>query len=174
MSPDIHAPAVPAATHASEHWRERDQIIEVIAIFKFIKAAGLIAIDFGVIKLLQPATADRIQAWILALSDSAQHPLVQRLLVQVLSYSPRRIQAVGVVALVFATLYIIEGIGLWHQSRWAEYLTITATSLFIPLEVYELIERVTVPRAGALIINLVAVAYLVYRLRHPTERIKLF
>ncbi len=75
---------------------------------------------------------------------------------------------------MFATLYIIEGIGLWHQSRWAEYLTITATSLFIPLEVYELVERVTVPRVGALIINLTAVAYLVYRLRHPTERIKLF
>ncbi|MEO8193770.1 MAG: DUF2127 domain-containing protein [Gemmatimonadales bacterium] len=173
MRPDIHAPAIPARTHATEHWRERDHVIELIAIFKFVKAAGLIAIDFGVIKLLQPATADRIQSWILALSTSAEHPTVQALLVRLMSYSPRRMQAVGVAALLYATLYIIEGIGLWHQSKWAEYLTITMTSLFIPLEIYELYRKVTVPRAGALIINLAAVAYLAYRLRHPDERVRL-
>ena len=47
MKATLHAPAVPARTHKNENWRERDQMIEIIAIFKFVKAAGLIAIDFG-------------------------------------------------------------------------------------------------------------------------------
>jgi hypothetical protein len=37
-----------------------------------------------------------------------------------------------------------------------------ATSVFLPLEVYELTERITWLRVSALIVNLAAVAYLVY------------
>lgn len=173
MRPDIHAPAVPARTHAKESWRERDQVIEIMAIYKFVKAAGLIGIDAGFVKLLQPATAERVQSWILALSNSAAHPVLQKYLVMLMNLSPRRMQALGVVALLYAMLYVIEGIGLWHQSKWAEYLTIIATATFIPLEVYELYRRLTFPRAGALLVNVVVVIYLIYRLRHPNERIRL-
>lgn len=173
MKPQIHARATPARTHAKEPWRERDQLIEIIAIFKFVKVAGLLAISFGIINLLQPRTAQRLQSWILALSDSAAHPHILKALVMVSTYNPRHIQALGVVALFYATLYMIEGIGLWHQSRWAEYLTIVATGLFIPLEVYEIIRRVTVPRVAAFMVNLAAVAYLIYRLRHEEERVRI-
>ncbi len=53
-------------------------------------------------------------------------------------------------------------------------LTVIATSLLVPLEVYELIEKMTLPRAAALIINLGAVAYLVLRLRHSESKIHFF
>jgi uncharacterized membrane protein (DUF2068 family) len=173
MKPTIHAPQVPAPTHKQENWRERDQIIELIAIFKFVKVAGLLAISFGLIKLLDPHVGETLQSWVFALSDSATHPHVLDALVKVTSLSARQIQTFGVIALAYATLYMIEGIGLWHQSRWAEYLTIVATSLLIPLEVYEITRRVTVPRVTALVVNLAAVIYLVYRLRHEHERMRI-
>ena len=173
MHPTIHAPAVPARTHKNKNWRERDQLIEIIAIFKFVKAAGLIAIDFGLLKMLDPAVAERMQTWILALSESAAHPHVLRALVTITSYSPRHLQTLGVIALFYAMLYMIEGIGLWHQSRWAEYLTIAATSLFIPIEVYEIVRHTTAPKIIALIVNIGAVIYLVYRLRHENERVRI-
>jgi len=144
-----------------------------MAIYKFVKAAGLIAIDAGIIKMLNPATAERVQSWILALGDGAVHPTIHRWLTTAASLSPTRMRAIGVVALLYAMLFVIEGIGLWHQSKWAEWLTIIATSTFIPLEVYELNRRPTVPLAAALVVNLVVVAYLIYRLRHPEERVRL-
>ena len=170
MKPTIHAPAVPAKTHKQENWRERDQIIELIAIFKFVKVAGLLAISFGLIKLFDPAVGQKLQSWVFALSESAAHPHILRALTEVTSLSERQIQTLGVIALSYATLYRIEGIGLWHQSRWAEYLTIVATSLLIPLEIYEITRRVTMPRVTALLVNIAAVMYLVYRLRHENER----
>lgn len=173
MQPTIHAPAVPARTHKNENWRERDQMIEIIAIFKFVKVAGLLAIDFGLLKMLDPAIAQRMQSWILALSQGAAHPHILKALVTVTSYSPRRLQTLGVIALSYATLYMIEGIGLWHQSRWAEYLTIVATSLLIPLEIYEIVTHMTLPKIIALIVNIGAVIYLAYRLRHEDERIRI-
>ena len=54
---------------------------------------------------------------------------------------------------------------MWLLRRWGEYFAAIATSLFIPLEVYEIVERVTWLRVGALIINVGAVVYLVYRKR---------
>ncbi len=66
--------------------------------------------------------------------------------------------AVGLI--VYGGLQLTEGVGLWLLKRWGEYFAIVATSLFIPIEVYELTERVTWFRVGALIINLAAVAYI--------------
>jgi uncharacterized membrane protein (DUF2068 family) len=66
---------------------------------------------------------------------------------------------------VYGLLQLTEGTGLWLLRRWGEYFAAVATSVFIPLEVYELVERVTWLRVAALIINIAAVVYLVYRKR---------
>jgi uncharacterized membrane protein (DUF2068 family) len=173
MKPTLRAPSTPAPTHKNANWRERDQLIELIAIYKFVKVAGLLAIAFGIIKLLQPTTSQRVQDWILTLSNSETHPHILRALVTITSYSPQRMQTLGVVVLFYATLYMIEGIGLWHQSRWAEYLTIVATALFIPIEVYEITRKLSIPRVSALVVNIAAVAYLIYRLRHEEQRVRI-
>jgi uncharacterized membrane protein (DUF2068 family) len=161
--------------HIAEHnWRERDQLIEMIAIFKFLKAAGLIAIAFGAIKMLDPRTGDMVARWIDALSATSSHPFIQTYLIKLNNSSPRRIQEVGVGALLYATLFMIEGIGLWHEARWAEYLTVIATSTLVPVEIYEIVQRQTVPRIAALIVNLAAIAYLIWRIRHPERKINFF
>lgn len=68
---------------------------------------------------------------------------------------------VGFGLLVYGGLQLTEAIGLWLLKRWGEYFAAVATSLFIPLEVYELSEKFTWVRVGALIINVGAVVYLV-------------
>lgn len=68
--------------------------------------------------------------------------------------------------LATATAYcVVEGVeayGLWRERRWAEYLTAVATAGLLPLEIHELIKRVTVLRLGALIVNLAILAWLVW------------
>ena len=65
----------------------------------------------------------------------------------------------------YFVLELVEAIGLWHEKRWAEYLTAVATSGLLPLEIIELLRKVTVIRVGALIINLAIVIWLLYRKR---------
>jgi uncharacterized membrane protein (DUF2068 family) len=62
---------------------------------------------------------------------------------------------------VYGALQLIEATGLWLLKRWGEYFAAVATALFIPLEVYEITEKLTWVRIGALIINIAAVVYLV-------------
>lgn len=60
----------------------------------------------------------------------------------------------------YALIELIEAVGLWLLQRWGEYFAVVATSFGLPLEMYELTERVTAVRVGALVINLGLVVYL--------------
>lgn len=65
----------------------------------------------------------------------------------------------------YALIEFVEAAGLWSTKRWGEYFAVIATSVFLPLEIYELTEKVTVLRAGALLINLAAVIWLLWSKR---------
>ncbi|MCW2495713.1 DUF2127 domain-containing protein [Jatrophihabitans sp.] len=62
--------------------------------------------------------------------------------------------------LVYAALQIVEGVGLWSLKRWGEYVAVVGTTLFIPLEVYEVVDKLTWLKLVVLAINVAAVVYL--------------
>jgi uncharacterized membrane protein (DUF2068 family) len=66
------------------------------------------------------------------------------------------------VTLSYAAVFAIEGIGLWMQKRWAEWLTTIITASLIPLEVWELFFRPNFGKAAVLVANVAIVAYLVW------------
>lgn len=67
---------------------------------------------------------------------------------------------IGVAAAAYALLEGAEAVGLWFGRRWAEYLTFVATTLFVPYELYELADKITVIRVGAFAINFAILLYL--------------
>lgn len=67
---------------------------------------------------------------------------------------------VGVVLAAYALLEAVEAIGLWRGRRWAEYLTLVATSLLMIPEIYELTGRVTPTKVVAFVVNGSVVVYL--------------
>ena len=71
--------------------------------------------------------------------------------------------ALGVLA--YGVLELVEAIGLWFMKRWGEYVAVVGTSLFVPLEIHEIIAKVTWLRVGALVINLFAIAYILWTKR---------
>ena len=71
----------------------------------------------------------------------------------------------GFAILAFAVLEGVEGIGLWFQKRWAEYLTLIATAAFLPLEIWELTHKFTPFKLFAFVINVAIVAYLLWAKR---------
>ena len=71
----------------------------------------------------------------------------------------------AITSFVYMVLELVEAIGLWHEKRWAEYLTAIAIAGLLPFELIELSRRVTVIRVGALVINLLILFWLLYRKR---------
>ena len=158
-----------SATQDPPHHLRHDRGIEAIALFKMVKSAGLILIGLGALSLLSPSRAEEVREWLQDLTIRQGHSLVERALT-VLGASHTKITLVALASILYGVLFGIEGIGLWLEKRWAEWLTIIATGSLIPFELYELSRKLTWVRAGALVVNVVAVGYLVWRMRHPSAR----
>ena len=66
----------------------------------------------------------------------------------------------GSAAIAYGALELVEGVGLFLRKRWAEWLTVVATTLLIPLEVYELVRRPSLLKALGIAVNVLIVLYL--------------
>lgn len=77
-----------------------------------------------------------------------------------LNEAPGRLTLIAVLLAGYAVLEVIEGAGLWMMKRWGEYFAVIATSIFLPLEVRDLLKGITFTRGAAFAINIGAVLYL--------------
>jgi len=93
--------------------------------------------------------------------DSSPVRLIQQALTA--RHSTLLLVAFGVLA--YGILELAEGYGLWFKKRWGEYAAVVATSLFVPVEIHEIMVVVTWIRVSALVINLFAVAYILWTKR---------
>jgi uncharacterized membrane protein (DUF2068 family) len=68
----------------------------------------------------------------------------------------------GITAVVFAigVINCIEAVGLHYRQRWAEWLTVVATGVLIPFELYEVLESISALKVAILVLNTVVVYYL--------------
>ncbi len=82
-----------------------------------------------------------------------------------LSLQSGALRLVGAAVAVYALIEGTEAVGLWLQKRWAEYLTLVATSVFLPLEVYEIARSLSPLKAFAFVVNVAIVVYLLYAKR---------
>jgi uncharacterized membrane protein (DUF2068 family) len=141
----------------------RPRALTLIALLRMGKALFLVALAAGVRELMNPEFERKVHDWLLSL------PLVQRnrefahAAARATTASPHHLEVVAAAALAYAVLFALEGVGLWRRRVWAEYLTIAATTSFIPFEVYEIVRRFTLPRTIVLAGNVAIVAYLVVR-----------
>jgi uncharacterized membrane protein (DUF2068 family) len=147
-----------------------DPGLATIALFKFVKAALLAAGALAAWQLTNPQFHTALHAWADALPIGFSEHLVRRGLAFISGVPAYRWKQLEFVSMGYAGLLATEGVGLWRQYRWAEYLTILSTSWFMPFEMFELIKKPTPLRFMILIGNIVIVLYLVYHLRRRRAR----
>jgi uncharacterized membrane protein (DUF2068 family) len=73
---------------------------------------------------------------------------------------PSTLTLIGVALILYGALQLAEGIGLWSLKRWGEYVAVVGTTLFIPLEIYEIVDKPSWLKIAILLINIAAVLYL--------------
>lgn len=147
--------------------KKHDRFLQLIAVFKFLKAILFIVAALGAFGLMTHGIGDRAHEWGTALAFGSGQRIVRHVVMQILGLSRGKIVGLGIVALIYAALFMTEGIGLWRERRWAEYLTVIATGSLIPLEIYEIAHHVTPLRVATFIVNVAVVIYLIVRLRAP-------
>jgi uncharacterized membrane protein (DUF2068 family) len=77
-----------------------------------------------------------------------------------LAAKPSTLVLITLMLAAYAILQVVEGVGLWLLKRWGEYFAVVATSVFLPLEIYDLTRGITMTRVVTFTINVAAVVYL--------------
>jgi uncharacterized membrane protein (DUF2068 family) len=145
--------------------KERDWTIHIIAILKFLKGLILLIVGIKLLTLINRDVGEWAMDFVNRHGIDAENRFVHGILEKLAGVNRNQMMMMSGGAFVYSSLQLTEGIGLWMEKRWAEYLTVVATSLFVPLEIYEIFEKFTWVRVVILILNLAIVWYLATRLR---------
>lgn len=173
-SPKQYGPAALAPEVPRGRMLRDRTLMRVVAAERALRAIGLLGLAVLVLRfrdshdalqvaftqdlpLLKPL-ADQI-GW------NVNQSAIVRTVNEAFTLSPTVLTCLAALLAGYAVLQAAEAVGLWLVRRWGEYLAVVATSVFLPLEVYELSERVTVLRLLALVVNVVIVVWLVWSKR---------
>lgn len=141
----------------------RDVLIRLIALFKLVKALLLIAVGIGALSLRHHDGA--LAGWIHALVFDPHGKLFHEAVEKISGLDTRQLADIAIGSLVYAAVFLVEGVGLMLRRGWAEVLTAIITTSFIPLEIYELVKHGSWMKIGVVLVNALIVVYLVRRLR---------
>jgi uncharacterized membrane protein (DUF2068 family) len=139
-------------------------MIRLIAAFKLFKGVLLLAAGLGALRLLHSDVAAVAERWLDAFRVDPENRHIHGLLSHLANVDEKKLREFSLGTFFYSAVLLCEGTGLWLGKRWAEYFTILATGSFIPLEIYELHRRLTLPRFTLLLLNVAIVIYLIWHL----------
>jgi len=147
-----------------------DRGLMLIGGFKLIEGSLLAVFALGVLRIPLQDLVDVIEGWKSLLHSDANSEFLGGLLQKLSAVSETELKQISGVILIFAGIFLTQGIGLMMKKRWAEYLTVIATGLVIPLELYEMIKHFAVAKLILLAINVAIVWFLIWVLRRRSGR----
>ena len=136
----------------------------VIGAMKLSSALLLGAAGFGIFRLLNKDLGDALEHFVTRLHLDPENRLVHEAASKLGGIDQSHLKAIGAGTFFYSLLEGLEGVGLLLRRRWAEYLTVVATGLLLPLEVYEIARKPNALRVALLLVNLVILVYLIVKL----------
>ena len=160
----------PAHEPAFLQGARRVRYLKLIALFKIGKGALLLLLGVSLVFLnARTRWMDALSNWtadeILLEHSRAVDYLLHKLQVVLAGGTLR---ATGLLALFYAAVLFTEGIGVYLEQRWAEWLMIIATAALIPLEVRHIWHRPGLVGVFILLANCFIVWFL-YRVLKPDK-----
>lgn len=149
-------------------------IMRFLAIERFIRAVILIAAGYGIWKF--DGSRNSVQQAISSYLP-IMHELSQRMGIDLQQAAPMKLigEALGAKhstllwiaggVVLYGLIEFLEGVGLWSLQRWGEYVAVVGTSIFLPLEVFEMFHNFTWLKLAGFIVNVALVAWLVWSKR---------
>lgn len=132
----------------------------VIAVYKGLLALFFVALGVAALHLLNKDIDDVISQLGDYLRLNPESKFVNFLYDHSSMMSDPLLKRIGLLAFVYAAVSLAEGIGLYLEKAWAEYLTLGITASFLPWEIFEILHRATSVRIALLAVNIVIFVYL--------------
>jgi uncharacterized membrane protein (DUF2068 family) len=147
--------------------RHHNQWLILIAAYKLMQALLFVVIGVGALQLLHKDIGDLLTQLADHLRFNPESRFVNFVLDKASLLNDPLLRRIGVAAFSYAALGMAEGIGLYLEKVWAEYLTLAITASFLPWEIFEVFRKLTYFRVSLLVVNALV---LIYLLKLVTDR----
>ena len=150
-APDGHGPASSAPSVRRGKEVRSALILRIFAIERFLRALAFLGLAYGLWRFRSArqsisASFNRelpiLRELFSQLGYRIDHSKLVGLVQHALTLSTRSITLLAAGLAAYALVEIIEGTGLWLARRWGEYFAMVATSVGLPLEIYDLTRKV--------------------------------
>jgi uncharacterized membrane protein (DUF2068 family) len=150
--------------HPSREDRAHIAGLRAIATTEFLKGLAVVAIGFGLITLSRHAIdLEDITAGLLHfLHVRPRRRLYMVFMDAAARFDDMNLIRVAAIAAVYSMLRFVEAYGLWRARVWGEWLALVSGTVYLPLEIYELIHRPTPVKWVVLVVNIIIVGYIAW------------
>lgn len=132
----------------------------LIAVYKFLHSLLFIALGVGALRLVGKDVGDILYRLASDLRFNPEGRFVNFVLDRASLLNDPMLRRIGFAAFCYAAIGIAEGIGLYLEKAWGEFLTLIITASFLPWEIMEILRRHTMLRVGLLLVNVAVLIYL--------------
>jgi uncharacterized membrane protein (DUF2068 family) len=139
--------------------------VRAVALFEAAKGTLVLLTGFGALSLIHH-DAQRIAEQLvghLHLNPAKHYPRI--FIDTAANLTDTRLWRLATLAAMYGLIRFVEAYGLWLGRRWAEWFAAVSGGIYIPFEIYELLQRVTWLAIGALVANVLIVVLMINSLR---------
>ncbi len=132
--------------------------VRAVAIFELVKGGLLLVAGFGGLALLHQDTRALAVELVGRFHLNPEHRYADIFIRAASQVTDTKLWLWAAFAAAYAVFRFVEGYGLWHERPWAEWLALVSGGIYLPVEIYEVIHKVTWVRVTVLVANLAVVA----------------
>lgn len=134
--------------------------LRVVAIFEGAKGALVLVTGFGLLAFIHRDLHRVAEELVrhLHLNPASHYPGI--FLDAIARVTDTQLWLLALSALLYTTVRFVEAFGLWHRRVWAEWFGVLSGGIYIPMELYETVHRISWPKLTVLAINVAIVGYL--------------
>ena len=139
--------------------KKSETFLKFIIIEKFFLGIVFSLLSFGILSLINKDMEKFAADIVYFFNLNTDNYYIDYIIEKIAMVKNGTIIGVSVGMVFLAALNLAMSYGLHKRRVWAEWLTVGATSLLIPFEVYEIIQEQTAIKIGVLILNITIVYY---------------
>jgi uncharacterized membrane protein (DUF2068 family) len=139
--------------------------VRAVALFEAAKGTLVLLTGFGALSLIHHDVQRIAEQLVghLHLNPAKHYPRI--FIDTAANLTDTRLWRLAILAATYGLIRFVEAYGLWLGRRWAEWFAAVSGGIYIPFEIYELLQRVTWLAIGALVVNVLIVVLMINSLR---------
>ena len=146
-------------------------LLKLLSLFEATKGLLVFLVGAGLLSLInksaQQEAAEIVRFFHL---DPARHS--PEIFINMLAnLADARLWFLSISALFYSIIRFAEAYGLWKDRLWAIWFAVASGALFLPMEVFEVVEKHSIARVVILCLNILLVVYLYRSGRHRGSKV---